>query len=186
MFLQRFFSLFYIILSFFSFFISLIYIFLIIEFKPVVDFMTLLIISAPLIFMLVSGFFLNMTFKLSIKKTKMIKYSNSIMILICILNLVILLVNNRYNEFSQKRWLEHEDKRVYMIGDLIQNYQLLGMDITEIYSFLGEPMMVDNNESKVLTYYLGNERGIIRIDSTVLELEFDENEVISNYRVKTD
>ncbi|WP_177178247.1 hypothetical protein [Amphibacillus marinus] len=73
-----------------------------------------------------------------------------------------------------------------MIGDLIQNYQLLGMDITEIYSFLGEPMMVDNNESKVLTYYLGNERGIIRIDSTVLELEFDENEVISNYRVKTD
>lgn len=65
-----------------------------------------------------------------------------------------------------------------MVDDLLETYELKGMTKEEIILLLGEAtdteyFKTENN----MVYYLGPERGWIRIDSEWLVLEFKENMV---------
>ncbi|PES26703.1 hypothetical protein CN493_29580, partial [Bacillus thuringiensis] len=57
----------------------------------------------------------------------------------------------------------------------------------EITKLLGAPTETRNGESGVITsYYLGNERGFIPIDSEQLVLQFDRDGRVMKYEVLRD
>ncbi|UJA77648.1 outer membrane protein assembly factor BamE, partial [Bacillus cereus] len=80
-----------------------------------------------------------------------------------------------------------EDKRVHMVDDLLQKYKLIGKSNEEITKLLGAPTETRNGENGVSTsYYLGTERGFIRIDSEQLVVQFDRDGKVLEYKVHTD
>lgn len=81
--------------------------------------------------------------------------------------------------FTPHRWENYPNERNRMVVDLISKYKLIGYSDEKIITLLGEPSYVKNQE---YIYYLGDEGGIISIDSEWLVLEFDENCVIKYYR----
>ena len=50
---------------------------------------------------------------------------------------VQLSVNEYTSKFNQNRWLNHADKRVHMVDDLLQKYKLKGKSNEEITQLLG-------------------------------------------------
>ncbi len=52
---------------------------------------------------------------------------------------VQLSVNEYTSKFNQNRWLNHADKRVHMVDDLLQKYKLIGKSNEEITQLLGAP-----------------------------------------------
>ncbi|MES5956101.1 hypothetical protein QCI42_22480 [Bacillus fungorum] len=96
-------------------------------------------------------------------------------------------VNEYTSKFNQNRWLNHADKRVHMVDDLIQKYKLTGKSNEEITKLLGTPTETRNGEDGVITsYYLGTERGFIPIDSEHLVLQFDRDGKVMKYKVQRD
>lgn len=81
--------------------------------------------------------------------------------------------------FTPQRWKDYPDKRSRMVADFVSKYDLVGYSDKKIISLLGEPTYV---QSQKFTYYLGDEGGIISIDSEWLVIEFNENFVINYYR----
>ncbi|MHA7106273.1 hypothetical protein ACW0JX_17815 [Bacillus sp. C-3-6] len=100
---------------------------------------------------------------------------------------VQLSVNEYTSKFNQNRWLNHADKRVHMVDDLLQKYKLIGKSNEEIIQFLGSPTETRSGEEGVTTlYYLGTERGFIPIDSEQLVLQFDRDGKVMEYTVHKD
>ncbi|WP_158701603.1 hypothetical protein [Lentibacillus sp. Marseille-P4043] len=100
--------------------------------------------------------------------------------LICL----VLLGFNEYNSnFTTEKWVNKSNQRVYMTDNLLSNHKLQGLTKAEVYKLLGSP---DNNNKSKLIYYLGRERGLIRIDSEQLMIKLNEEGIVSNYRVTTD
>jgi len=96
-------------------------------------------------------------------------------------------MNTYTSKFNQDRWLHAEEKRVNMVDDLLQKYKLTGKSNEEITKLLGAPTETRNGESGVITsYYLGNERGFIPIDSEQLVLQFDRDGRVMKYEVLRD
>ncbi|MDA2311099.1 MULTISPECIES: hypothetical protein [Bacillus cereus group] len=96
-------------------------------------------------------------------------------------------VNGYTSKFNQNRWLNHADKRVHMVDDLIQKYKLIGKSNEDITKLLGAPTETRNEEGGVsVVYYLGTERGFIPIDSEHLVLQFDRDGKVLEYKVHTD
>ncbi len=74
--------------------------------------------------------------------------------------------------------------RVRMVDDLLRRYSLLGTERKQIDELLGEPEQSSSSDRYI--YWLGPERrGIIRIDSLLLEIDFS-YDVVSNVRIITD
>lgn len=98
------------------------------------------------------------------------------------------LSTNEYNsKFNQDRWLNYTEKRVHMVDDLLQKYKLIGKSNEEIIKLLGIPTETRNDEIGATTsYYLGNERGFISIDSERLVLQFDNDGNVIEYKVQRD
>ncbi|HEF5697825.1 hypothetical protein ACQVWE_00200 [Bacillus cereus] len=100
---------------------------------------------------------------------------------------VQLSVNEYTSKFNQNRWLNHADKRVHMIDDLLQKYKLIGKSNEEITQLLGAPTETRSGGEGVITlYYLGTERGFIPIDSEQLILQFDRDGKVMEYTVHKD
>ncbi len=100
---------------------------------------------------------------------------------------VQLSVNEYTSKFNQNRWLNHADKRVHMVDDLLQKYKLIGKSNEEITQLLGAPTETRSGEEGVITlYYLGTERGFIPIDSEQLILQFDRDGKVMEYTVHKD
>lgn len=100
---------------------------------------------------------------------------------------VQLSVNEYTSKFNQNRWLNHADKRVHMVDDLLQKYKLIGKSNEEITQLLGAPTETRSGEEGVITlYYLGAERGFIPIDSEQLILQFDRDGKVMEYTVHKD
>ncbi|MBE7096165.1 MULTISPECIES: hypothetical protein [Bacillus] len=110
-----------------------------------------------------------------------------VMIVGCILLIVCtaqLSMNTYTSKFNQDRWLHAEEKRVHMVDDLMQKYKLTGKSNEEITKLLGTPTETRNGEEGITTsYYLGNERGFISIDSEQLVLQFDRDGRVMEYKV---
>ena len=118
-----------------------------------------------------------------------IKFSAiAILSLIPPLYCTVLLGINEYNSyFSVEKWLNNETERVHMVDNLLKKYELNGMAMDEVTTLLGEPtgspyFETDNN----IVYYLGNERGLISIDSEWLVIDFDDNEKVVKYEIARD
>lgn len=105
-------------------------------------------------------------------------------LLVCTLQLSL----NKYtSNFNQDRWLNDEEKRVYMIDDLLKRHKLIGKSNEEIIKLLGAPTKTSSLETGITTlYYLGNERSFIPIDSECLVLQFDKDGRVIEYKVQRD
>ncbi|KAA0763690.1 hypothetical protein [Bacillus sp. SH5-2] len=100
---------------------------------------------------------------------------------------VQLSTNEYTSKFNQDRWLNYAEKRVHMVDDLLQKYKLIGKSNEEIIKLLGAPTETRNGEVGATTsYYLGNERGFISIDSERLVLQFDNDGNVIEYKVQRD
>ena len=117
-------------------------------------------------------------------KFKIITTIGSVPPLLCA---VILGLNEYKSSFTAEKWLNGDTEKVYMVDDLLNDYDIKEMTKDEVISLLGTPttteyFKVDNN----IVYYLGNERGLISIDSEWLVIDFDESEKVSKYEIITD
>ncbi|OJE53318.1 hypothetical protein BAQ48_04795 [Bacillus luti] len=126
----------------------------------------------------------------SVNRNKEKKQVLSVMI-IALIPLIVctvqLGVNEYTSKFNQNRWLNDADKRVHMVDDLLQKYKLIGKSNEEIIKLLGDPTETRNEEVGATTsYYLGNERGFISIDSERLVLQFDNDGNVIEYKVQRD
>ncbi|ALC84030.1 MULTISPECIES: outer membrane protein assembly factor BamE domain-containing protein [Bacillus] len=100
---------------------------------------------------------------------------------------IILGVNEYRSNFTVEKWVDHENERVYMIDDFFNTYDLIGMEKDEVNSLLGKPTVTEYfKEDDNIVYYLGDERGLIRIDSEWLVLRFNDEEQVVNYEIRTD
>ncbi|AJQ60292.1 hypothetical protein CON48_24765 [Bacillus thuringiensis] len=100
---------------------------------------------------------------------------------------VQLSVNEYTSKFNQNRWLNHAEKRIHMVDDLLQKYKLIGKSNEEITQLLGASTDTRSGEEGVITlYYLGTERGFIPIDSEQLVFQFDRDGKVMEYTVHKD
>ncbi|WP_017151397.1 hypothetical protein [Bacillus bingmayongensis] len=118
------------------------------------------------------------------RRFKGITILGAIVFSICIVQLGV----NEYNsKFHADRWLKNEQKRVYMVDDLLAKHKLVGKSKKEIIQILGYPTETRRFEEMTQTlYYLGDERGFISIDSECLVLQFDNNDKIIEYTIQKD
>jgi hypothetical protein len=93
-----------------------------------------------------------------------------------------------------KRYVHDTDwpPRLCMIDDLMAGGRLIGMTKSQVIELLGPPDStthfgpLDGKSPFELEYYLGPERGFIRIDSEVLGIEFDRDGKVNSQRVTRD
>ncbi|MEB2492573.1 hypothetical protein SOP93_15495 [Peribacillus frigoritolerans] len=100
---------------------------------------------------------------------------------------VMLGVNESESRFTTERWLNDVEGRVYLVDDLINEHELIGMTKDEVFTLLGSPTETEYfKEEDNVVYYLGAERGIIRIDSEWLVIWFDGSDKAMKYELRTD
>lgn len=88
--------------------------------------------------------------------------------------------------FIASRWIEQPQSRVKMVDDMLSKHTLINMTQDEVTTLLGkETETAYFQEKNTMVYYLGNERGLISIDSEWLVLEL-ENGIITGYSIKRD
>ncbi|MGG3927064.1 outer membrane protein assembly factor BamE [Metabacillus fastidiosus] len=117
-------------------------------------------------------------------KLKVITILGSLPLLICI---TMLTVNEYKSMFTTEKWLNNISGRVYMVDDLLNDYDLNGKTKKEVTNLLGTPTETEyfKTENNIV-YYLGDERGLISIDSEWLVIEFDDSEKVKKCMVVTD
>lgn len=90
-------------------------------------------------------------------------------------------------EFSADKWHEHEDKRVDIVDDLLEEYDFTGWSETKVTKLLGEPVKDGGGkEPNNIVYYLGDERGYPSIDREWLLFWFDESHYVTKVEITTD
>jgi amino acid transporter len=100
---------------------------------------------------------------------------------------VLLGVYEYESRFTAERWLNDDEERVYLVDDLINEHELIGMTKEEVFTLLGSPTETEYfKEEDNVVYYLGAERGIIRIDSEWLVIWFDGSDKAMKYELRTD
>ncbi|WP_413021327.1 hypothetical protein [Peribacillus frigoritolerans] len=96
-------------------------------------------------------------------------------------------VNESESRFTTERWLNDIEGRVYLVDDLINEHELIGITKDEVFTLLGSPTETEYfKEEDHVVYYLGDERGIIRIDSEWLVIWFDGSDKAMMYELRTD
>ncbi|HEY5851687.1 MAG TPA: outer membrane protein assembly factor BamE [Lysobacter sp.] len=92
--------------------------------------------------------------------------------------------------FEHSVWLRGEaspgSPRLRMADGLLRSEVLSGMSRSEVEALLGPPTVTDTFMGSGLGYWLGPERGFIRIDSEWLTLHFDRAGKVSEVRIVTD
>ena len=95
--------------------------------------------------------------------------------------------NESESRFTTEKWLNDDKGRVYLVDDLINEHELIGMTKDEVFTLLGSPTETEYfKEEDHVVYYLGDERGIIRIDSEWLVIWFDGSDKVMKYELRTD
>jgi len=99
-----------------------------------------------------------------------------------------MLGENEYkSKFTTDKWLENESERTYMIDNLLKNHPLEGKTQQEIIAMLGDNIEMNYfQDENNIVYYLGDERGLISVDSEWLIIHLDDNEVVDKVEVVTD
>ena len=82
--------------------------------------------------------------------------------------------------FDKAKWLDTESYekepyiRLEMVKDLINNRLSQGLSRSEVTDLLGPPTQTEKFAQYDLVYWLGIEKGFIRIDSTWLVIKMDD------------
>ncbi|MDM5221651.1 outer membrane protein assembly factor BamE [Peribacillus sp. NJ11] len=96
-------------------------------------------------------------------------------------------VNENESRFTTERWLNDDEGRVYLVDDLMNEHELIGMTKEEVITLLGSPTETEYfKEKDNVVYFLGAERGLIRIDSEWLVIWFDGRDKAVKYELRTD
>ncbi|MGC5325435.1 hypothetical protein [Brevibacillus sp. SYSU BS000544] len=104
-----------------------------------------------------------------------------------VLLLVVLGKNEVETTFDPIRWQTQHDMRVYMVDDMLAKHHLIGLHKKEVIQLLGETKAWEYfKEDNNIVYYLGPERGLVRIDSEWLVIWFDAHEKVTSYELKRD
>jgi len=122
------------------------------------------------------------------KKVKTRFITISILSFIPVIYCVVILGVNEYkSNFTTERWLNNPGERVYLIDDLLNEYKLIDKTKTEVHTLLGSPTETEYfKDENNIVYHLGNERGLISIDSEWLIIWFNDNEKVTKYEIVTD
>lgn len=99
---------------------------------------------------------------------------------IFLLTIVIFGVKYKYeHSFSTDRWIKYPRERAKMVDDMLGKYKLIGQTKEEILELLGnETNRAYFKEGNNFVYYLGDERGLISIDSEWLIITFDNDTAV--------
>ncbi|WFA09041.1 hypothetical protein [Tissierella sp. Yu-01] len=99
---------------------------------------------------------------------------------VMITGIIIFTIKYKYEHtFSTNRWIEFPRERVKMVDSLLEKHVLVGKSKEEIIGLLGnETENAYFKEVNNFVYYMGDERGLISIDSEWLVIEFRNNVVI--------
>lgn len=100
---------------------------------------------------------------------------------------IMLGLNEHKSNFSTERWLHKPAERVYIVDDLLSQYKLTGKTREEIHKLLGAPTETEYfKEKNNIVYYLGDERGFIRIDSEWLVIWFNDSDEVIKFSIDKD
>ncbi len=100
-------------------------------------------------------------------------------------------------EFDAQLWRDEEHPevnsmwppRLCMVDDLLSSERLEGLPREQVLELLGPPLEVDlplGAATGDVTYFLGPERGLIRIDSEWLTISFSGDDLVSSARLWRD
>ena len=96
-------------------------------------------------------------------------------------------VNEQKSNFSLSKWNEEPRERIWMVDDLMSQYDFIGMDVLTLESIIGKATDTSYFEApRRLIYYLGDERGLISIDSEWLVFDFSEEGVVTKVNIMRD
>lgn len=101
--------------------------------------------------------------------------------------IIMMGLNENKANFTTGKWMENPSGRVYIVDNLVNTYELKGKTKREIHILLGKP--TENayfEEDDNIVYYLGDERGLISIDSEWLVISFNNREKVVKYEILTD
>jgi len=97
-----------------------------------------------------------------------------------IIGIIYLGIKFKYDHtFSTNRWIEYPRERVNMVDNMLEKHNLVGQSNEQVIELLGNE--TENPYFKEVdnyVYYMGDERGLISIDSEWLVITFDNNVVI--------
>ncbi|MGG4153816.1 hypothetical protein [Peribacillus muralis] len=111
----------------------------------------------------------------------------SVGLLLLLSCLVLLGVNESKARFTTERWLGDHEERIYMVDDLLKGRGLVGKSEKEVIALLGPPTDTEYFSGEAASiYYLGAERGFIRIDSEWLLLWYDGRDKVVKQEIRTD
>ncbi|MBO0991847.1 hypothetical protein [Bacillus sp. SD088] len=154
--------------------------------RPTYNLVSTTAILFPFIILLVFQWFLRKQTKAATNKKEKRRFIIHF-ILVSILPVYcgfMLTLNEYKSHFSTERWLNNPDERVYMIDDLLTCYKLAGKSREEIVHLLGEPTVKEEVNS--IIYYLGTERGLIKLDFEWLVISLNDHDKVIKNRIKTD
>lgn len=122
---------------------------------------------------------------MSIRRNKI----NRIRIIVGIFLLTIVIFGVKYkyeHTFSTDRWIKYPRERVKMVDDMLGKYKLVGQTKEEVVELLGNDTNTEYfKEVNNFVYYLGDERGLISIDSEWLVITFD-NDIAVKVKIERD
>lgn len=97
------------------------------------------------------------------------------------------MINKSQHTFSTKKWINAPEHRARIVGNLLEEHELIGMTESEIIALLGEN---DNNSGYFsadnrFVYFLGMDGQLLKIDNQWLLVDFSDS-VVVNYSLTTD
>lgn len=92
---------------------------------------------------------------------------------------------NQNFQFTPYYWNAVPEKRIFIVDDLLKNYNLQGMNKNEIIELLGENECLKSKHNSFI-YTLGSENQIMFNFSKYLEIRFDSNNNVISYRIYQD
>ncbi len=106
---------------------------------------------------------------------------------ICTVAIYHLWMNEQQSHFTKVKWTLEQEERVWMVDDMLSQYEFVGMDVLAVESILGKETDTSYFEApNRLVYYLGSERGFISIDSEWLVFDMNEKSVVTNVQILHD
>ena len=96
-------------------------------------------------------------------------------------------IHEQQSNFSMVKWIAAPNERVWMVDDLMTEYDFIGMDVLSLESILGKETNTSYFEApRRLVYYLGDERGLISIDSEWLVFDVSGEGIVTNVTIMRD
>lgn len=95
-------------------------------------------------------------------------------------------INQRPFDAEERRRVGESEARQGMVDGFLQNHNPVGLTREEVVELLGEPPETTYFSDYDLVYWVGIERGFIRIDSEWLVIRIDDNEKVTEARLVSD